>query len=134
MTKISVPEGMLKAGLLGARLEAYCGDDQRDFQHALEAALLWLSENPIVPSDAQLEDLRESVKDRTSWKGQCMEAIVEFQRRMFAAPEPEVPEEVAEMLLDETIPEADFSRPTRNYHNNQIIKAFRVGQRNPNAP
>ena len=97
-TKIQVPEGMLKA--IRGR---YVGNDNCG-RYILEAALCWLSENPIVPSEADvMEILQERVESHhISGKEYCAipPATVRFviresQRRMFLAPEPEtsLPEE-----------------------------------------
>ncbi len=43
-------------------------------------------------------------------------------------PPEEVPEEVKDLLLDETIPTANYSRPTRDYYNTQVIEAFKRGK------
>jgi hypothetical protein len=94
--EIKVPQGMLEAAM-----EAV-GDYPQDtlaMMQALEAALRWLSENPIVPT---IERCNEIV-DRWGlghplhpdppvvW---VMRGIEEGQRRMFRAPEPET--EIAE--------------------------------------
>ena len=81
-TKIQVPEGMLKA--IRGR---YVGNDNCG-RYILEAALRWLSENPIVPTDGEAKAI---------WRdtGLCNEVdddelrciVVEWQRRMFLAPD-----------------------------------------------
>ena len=92
--KIVVPEGMLKAAT-----PVYINDIAL-VGSILQAALLWLSENPMVPTMKQAReifmlkagfdfDLHEWVR----W-GAC-----EWQRRMFLAPEPEVPEEIKDLLF-----------------------------------
>jgi hypothetical protein len=53
----------------------------------LEAALRWLSENPRVPTDAQIEDMKiKLVPVHPHWSN----IVAEWQRRMFIAPDPEV--------------------------------------------
>lgn len=73
--KILVPRGMLDAAL------PYCNNQMHS---ALEAALLWLSENPIVPNVKQKQQLAKDA-GYDPWHA----GIVEWQRRMFFEPEPE---------------------------------------------
>ena len=95
-TKIKVPEGMRRAAedavvrdLPGSN---YCGI----VNVGLEAALRWLSENPIVPTMEQATEMSDSghpcVLDGVWY-------ATEWQRRMFLAPEPEVPEALDGMLV-----------------------------------
>ena len=54
--KIKVPDGLLKAFLGERDYESYRESNGAHFagdKEQLEAALRWLSENPIVPTDAQ---------------------------------------------------------------------------------
>ena len=130
MKKIIVPEGMEHAVV--REVFEQCGrvDYHPQIRVGLEAALLWLSENPIAPTDEQVEELQEySFNNIHGSKMQLVWSLFEWQRRMFLAPEPEVPEEVKDLLLDENIPTADYSRPTRDYYNTQILEAFRRGQK-----
>lgn len=57
-----------------------------------------LSEEPIVPTEQQWRDMETEVGDANGWgltslRGLPKHAVVEWQRRMFALPESEVPEE-----------------------------------------
>jgi hypothetical protein len=45
---------------------------------------------------------------------------------MYLAPEPEVPEEIKDLLLNEDAPE--FSRPTRRFFNINLLEAYRRGK------
>lgn len=70
--KIVVPEGML----LAAHEESVrsCGQIGK----CLEAALLWLSDNPIVPTDDEMDIMaKEHVAPNVKWM------MTEWQRRMF---------------------------------------------------
>ena len=82
--KIIVPKGMLKAA--GA---ASGGVDPHGYYLVgpLEAALRWLSENPIVPTLDQIESMRRlsSYTDKPLCTYQ--DVAVEWQRRMFLAPQ-----------------------------------------------
>lgn len=106
-----VPEGMLKAGIVGA------GRCVAPVERILEAALRWLSENPIEATyqDWQqfcVEHPRAGVEPFPAW----------WQRRMVLAPEPEVPEAVKDLLYDPTV------GPTKIGRNDAIFEAFRRGQ------
>ena len=81
--RIVVPEGMYDAAMKYQDSGIQCGA-------ALEAALRWLSENPIVPSVEQCDAIRDVLgprEDLMQW--QVKEVAFEWQRRMFLAPEPE---------------------------------------------
>ena len=100
--KIKVPEGMLKAATEHVDMKNYTGSVVfGNIKTGLEAALLWLSKNPIVPSDEQINKLWESwaVPLDPSAKGlgvygpsrdQIRFTSIEWQRRMFFDHEPEV--------------------------------------------
>lgn len=88
--KIVVPEGMLKAACRAWPNGSfdYVDDDSYGLftRPVLEAALRWLAENPIVPTDEQMGDMPDSVlTNRGGWLG--IELIVEWQKRMFLAPD-----------------------------------------------
>ena len=99
-----VPEGMLKAAVAGL---IHCWDripKSTDYSSkqvqlstaACEAAIRWLAENPIVPTYEQMQDVDEVTDGIAPSTGdgyaKTRARCVEFQRRMFLAPEPEVPE------------------------------------------
>lgn len=103
--KIVVPEGMLKA-----IAHAYY-DNERQGPSMLslyecnrigEAALRWISENPIVPTKEQVEAIWNSLPDARGaypyWDKTCR-VFGEWQRRMFLDPEPEVSDAVKKMSL-----------------------------------
>ena len=103
---IIVPSGMFQAALTAAKqcqLERM--DVPKSAQFITEAALRHLSEHPIEPTDAQAEELwrwerdRGGFGDRTDAESAVCVAV-EFQRRMFLAPEPEVPEEEFSVDID----------------------------------
>ena len=96
--KIKVPEGMLKAG----RDVVFSGIVYQGYVHdVLEAALRWLSENPIVPTEQQALAMKVSKErfefDPWEWVrwGAC-----EWQRHMFEDTEPEIPEEVKDLVWE----------------------------------
>ena len=127
-TKIKVPEGMIKAinehWRHGVQLEGL-----------IEAGLRWLSENPIVPSEADvMEILQERVESHhISGKEYCAipPATVRFviresQRRMFLAPEPEVPSEIRD--IDAWITVYLGSHPEIENIRRNFLLTFRRGQ------
>ena len=95
--KYVVPDGMLEAAVDAAvkfsgantiqaspRVKA---EIEESFRVAIEAAIRWLSENPIVPTDKQYYALCEAQPNNVL-------RVVEWTRRMFLAPEPEAPKDV----------------------------------------
>jgi len=105
-----------------------CSDSDR-LMYALEAALRWLSENPIVPTMAQMEACRDSghpcILDG-AWYA------TEWQRRMFLAPKTEIPEAVKDLLLMPIVPPThsihDLPDPMYARHDRDVLEAFRRGQ------
>lgn len=81
---IEVPEGMLDAYML-----------RRGYTRELEVVLLWLAENPIVPSEEDCNSLEEADNKMNGRSTMCM--TTEWQRRMFLKRAPEVPAEVSLM-------------------------------------
>jgi len=120
--KIVVPEGMLDYA--NEHVEAaQCASDEELLIPFLEAALRWLSENPVVPNQKQAEELLMIAADAAPLTSVTI--AVEWQRRMFdAAPEPEIPEEVKDLLKQVESDQAEF-----------VIEAFnrgrRLGEREP---
>lgn len=105
-TKYVVPDGMMKAAynefFKAASLNGRPSvTDGERLLYALEAALRWLSENPIVPTSEQLYStigkLPVAMCDIV-WTERDRAMIAEWQRCMFLAPEPKVPEEIKDLL------------------------------------
>lgn len=89
--KYVVPEEGLKAALDSAGQTVSGCPWQELATKAVEAFIRWQSENPMVPSDEDLEFLQRDAEGsvdlgfaRRKWY------ITEWQRRMYLAPEPEV--------------------------------------------
>ncbi len=100
--KIKVPEGMLEAAEKAANDSRGVGPEDLgvDVLKTLEAALRWLAENPVEPSDDQTAKLKLDYMMAEHNHPQLVKfSAVEWQRRMFLAPEPEVPE-VPEAITD----------------------------------
>ena len=83
VSKIIVPEGMLKAfaETKGEGLPAW--DRHR---RKLEAALRWLSENPIVPSESEACRLAMENNSDLGSAEEVIGYITGWQRRMFLGP------------------------------------------------
>ncbi len=103
-----IPEGMLKAALDAQQMRC----DPVISKVGLEAAIRWLAENPIVPD-------RETADRLIACRGIHSEAdpFAEWQRRMFLAPEPEVPEAIKDLLTMSDSP-----------HNEHVLEAYRRGK------
>ena len=91
--KYVIPEGM--GGYVARAVFNECGkvDFHPQIRVALEAAVRWLSDNPIAPTMAQAEAMRDSghpcILDGAWYAG-------EWQRRMFLAP---IPADDREMIV-----------------------------------
>jgi len=124
--QIEVPEGMLKAFIL-ARYGSHAsnGDSHIPGLHRMEiaAALLWLAENPIVPTDGQCEEMIQSYA-RQGDKGSRNIAI-EWQRHMFLKREPELPAEVKALLWSARhFPDTG----SQHRHDEAVRKAYELGK------
>ena len=124
--KIVVPAEMLKAAIPTFAADSYA--DAKGIATAiLEAALYWLSENPMVPTAKQ----RDAVVKSATLNGQmttnyaCL--MIEWQRHMFLAPEPEVPEEIRNLFV------AEVSEPASEF-NARVVEAYRLGQASKDRP
>ena len=97
--RYAVPEGMLKAAI-DAR---YTGKPIPDLIHVdqvrviLEAAVRWQSENPRVPTFAQCRDMWAEASMQEDGT-ETSAVIAKWIRRMYLAPEPEVPEKIKDLL------------------------------------
>lgn len=117
--KIVVPEGCLEAVAKAVRKELLGNTGSEQISEvSSEAFARWLSENPMRPSDDQVEDLRnEHIGLNLKWM------MVEWQRRMFLAPEMKVPREILDLHVSDT--EMGWDSPI----NKRIIEAYRRGQK-----
>ncbi len=137
--KIVVPEGMLKAAWhaqLPADNPTYEWDEgdelsKKSYRRVFEAALRWLLENPIVPSETDVIILADvSLRAGDDRNKQVQDVAVEWQRRMFLAPEPEVPEEIKDLLAT-PIPTANNPCAVMEIKNvnEKIIEVYRRGKK-----
>ena len=126
--RIVIPEGMLDA-FEDAHVE-YLLKHKSDplvpmkaCIFALEAALRWLSENPIVPTMEQATEMSDSghpcVLDGVWY-------ATEWQRRMFLAPDLEVPEDVDDLLWP--VGCHTSVETVEQINNKRIIEAYRRGK------
>jgi hypothetical protein len=86
---IKVPDDMLMAALDAAGQTVKGCPWQEIATKAVEAAIRWLSENPIVPTEEQAQKVWD-YSPRGAFFRQNF--LTEWQRQMFNAPDPEVPE------------------------------------------
>lgn len=122
--KIVIPEGMLQAGW-DAVHEA---NGIAGVSTVLEAALRWLSENPILPTNlAESAIYSEWKKDHDLQYPLWI--LREWQRRMFLAPEPEVPEEIKDLLVSNEDEKRGIPLVTpSDVFNQKITEAFQRGR------
>lgn len=120
MKKIIVPEEMLRAACRSGTTTA------DDAEPILEAALRWLSGNPIAPTDEQLKKMENARLHQNQSPPHDPERwlCTEWQRLMFLA-EPKVPEEIKD-LLESDDEEKCFCTPD---HNRMVLEAFRRDQK-----
>ena len=117
--RVVVPEGMYDAAMKYQDSGIQCGA-------ALEAALRWLSENPIVPTEEQAQYMYDGKKG-LGHAGTIRYCMIEWQRRMFLAPEPN-PLDDLYIFPNQFIPvdlKVDISA---NDVNVRINEAYRRGQ------
>jgi hypothetical protein len=126
-----LPAGMFAAFMCGYNIcwTSYDGDERNKhftcMEAGVKAVLRFLAENPIVPTEEQVERIHnEEPVDAGSptnvW--QIRNYIKVWQWRMFLAPEPQVPKEIEDLLCAKS--------DTFNKHfDDRIIEAFRRGQK-----
>ena len=129
-TRIFIPDGMRKAFHFAENHDGLKWDDAA-LDRMLAAALRWLSENPIVPTTAQEQHLINKWHDERGDFPTYDEAVrhtaVEFQRIMFAAPEPEPMHPVlAEWMADADAKGVD--KATKCNYRRLFDRAFQAGR------
>ena len=144
-----VPDGMLVAAAHMYHEQAQDGVDEGAMRDSLEAAIRWLAENPVTPKTyAELPTIGY-LSDSSSWgtrgtpeyeqKRQenyldgMSRLLAKWQRRMFLAPQPEVPEAIKDLMF---YPEATQDpRPDHAFRSREygtvtqglILEAYRRG-------
>jgi len=118
--KIVVPQGMFKAACMKVYASLL---DQRTIYDALEEALVWLSKNPIMPTENQIEWVWDSRTDRESNTANVLKlCFIQWQRIMFD--DPKLPEAVKDLLLEDD----DTEHRQTHQINGSIIEAYRRGK------
>jgi hypothetical protein len=116
--KIVVPREMLKHAINYTALHDGYGYDIVEV--ILRRGLEWQSEHPQVPTAEQFRNLYKGRSDYGP-----LDMIVDWQRRMYLAPEPEVPEEIKDLLY----PRVSMDKwCDTDGANERIEKAYRRGQ------
>jgi hypothetical protein len=128
-TQIKVPEGMLKAALKASEYISYEREKKimqwypQSVVPMLEEALRWQKENPPVPTAEQWSAL---LSEPELWGGTAIvygiRCAVAWVRRMYDEPEPEVPEEVTEII-------ASFIEPQGKAVQAAILEAYQRGKK-----
>lgn len=99
---------------------------------ACEAFARAMTENPIVPTDEQMDSAYLEIYgcrlSEASDRGNVSKFVASIQRRMFDAPEPEMPEEIKDMLLDAGAPDSEHCFFKPSVYNERIIEAYRRGK------
>jgi hypothetical protein len=121
-----VPEGMLKAAH-----EANFSLDA-PVRQIVEAALRWQSENPIVPTQEQYEELHKKWRydgiTKASSAIEFQRICRAWQRQMHLAPEPEVPEDIKDLLMGSAYTPMTGMVELNPEWDKRIIEAYRRGQ------
>ena len=128
--KYVVPEAGLKAAEMTAEaVWALKGTSKFDaFRAGVREFVRWQSENPPVPTDEQIREAAKKADPRGDWKvatsflTDYRNFLMLWERIMYLAPEPTVPEEI-EDLLHNVLNMED------NDCNRRIVEAFRRGQK-----
>jgi hypothetical protein len=130
---IEVPEGMLDAFVRkmieGRHAVNSIQNHKKVWRADLAAALLWLAENPIAPSE---EDVREiwgemSLRaDTRSWED-VRDTATELHRRMFLRKTGALPDEVKDLLITD-IPDFPSFSVSRELANYRITRAYQFGK------
>jgi hypothetical protein len=89
--KINVPEEAVK-WVIRARYGTADQNQTEAIRQDLNSFACWLAENPIVPTKEQMERL---VRDNFTAHSLC----IAWQKEMYLAPEPSVPEEIKDLLV-----------------------------------
>lgn len=123
-----VPEGMLDEVFRFSSDYATAYKCDPSEKQQLEAALRWLSETKQYLSVDDLHEIMVRYRSLPFNETTVNDIVHEALRRMFLAPEPEVPEAIKDLLLPEDGPisGAYFQKET---YNTRIMQAYRYGQK-----
>jgi hypothetical protein len=128
--EIKVPQRMCDE--IGAYWPAKSEDEARRTLDIIKGVLTWQKVNPPVPTLEQFVEAEQSARreDSPSYAGFHIATIVEWVRRMYDESEPEVPEEIKDLLegRKDGIVKAEVGSPIEEVRR-RIIEAFRRGQK-----
>ena len=128
MSKYKIPEGMA-ATVAHVIFEKF--GNVNDFHPRvpviLEAAITWLSQHPIEPTDQQMRDIFDTPGYSQGWSSH-KHYLKEWQRRMFLAPKPEVPESLKDILFYVGSGLHSDCQSGVDEANAVVIEAYRRGQ------
>ena len=102
--KYVVPEEGMKAAIDAAGQTVKGCPWQEIVSTALEAFIRWQSENPPAPTDEQIREAAKKADPRGDWKvatsflTDYRNFLMLWERIMYLAPEPTVPEEIEDLL------------------------------------
>lgn len=113
--KYVVPDGMYKAAI-------YYQDSGIQCSAALEAAMGWLAENPVIPSEEWVKNLLLGAHPELTKVTIISSIIAQWQREMFLSSE-EIPKEIKDLLFDN-----DYRPTVTKGVNERIEEAFRRGK------
>jgi len=120
-----VPEEALKAVHDAENSDRDYFDDG-DAHPILLAFVRWLAKNPVVPTLPQLRSVESSAGheplNSTRW---LSDVLTEWQRRMFLAPEPAVPEAIKDLLEPVDAPASTW---LKGGCNESVMEAYRRGR------
>ena len=122
--QIEVPRGMLDAGVMAVIGTASHMPVYERAYLILAAALLWLAENPIVPSEDWARETFYSIESPRTGDLARPWLCAEWQKRMFLRRVPELPMEVLT-----AIGECDASQPWTNELHKLAAKVYALGQK-----
>lgn len=134
MKSVVVPEGMLEAARTSIlkRAGQALSFDQMTYLN-VEAALQWLADNPIVPTNEQANNLWEialcvdDIKNETDHAAKNL--AMAWQRVMFLAPEPIMPKELHDLTWRNSNGPAGKVSLSFKEMDDRILEAFRRGQK-----
>jgi hypothetical protein len=96
-SKYLVPDGMKQAAALAWRQTPAVYGGEAALNAGLEAALRWQAENPRVPTLAETEVMRRQFHCTDKPLQVYQNVAVEWQLRMYRAPEPQMPAAIKDM-------------------------------------
>lgn len=130
--KIAVPDGMMNAAKHAFMQNKGVGVD--GVEDCIEAALRWLSENPIVPNDEQLFSISRSLDldmAQIVWSRRDRALIAEWQRRMFLAPQPQIMDTAfGKFVIDTRVPPGEIR--LENWNGPTLVQNIGTGEAEKN--